>query len=99
MWQTSDEQIVAQIIKKIPVIYGIWNTNVHYRVHKNPPLIPILSQLNLAHTAPTYMRSVVLIVSLNLHAHLPTKLVSSSFNSKTFSSLHAFSMSRPSHPP
>jgi hypothetical protein len=65
------------------------NTKVHRRVHKSPPLVPILSQIDPVHTIPAYLRS-ILILSTHLRLRLPCGLFPSGFPT---SILYAFFVS------
>jgi hypothetical protein len=77
-----------------------WNPRVHYRDHKYPPLIPILSQIDPVHTIPSYLSKiyypptyvlVFLVISFLL------AFASISYMHST--SPHSCYMPCPSHPP
>jgi hypothetical protein len=56
----------------------LWNSKVHYRVHKSPPLVPILRQINAFHTIPSYLR-LILLLSMHLSLGLLSGFFPSAF--------------------
>jgi hypothetical protein len=50
-WALLEKPPIVQLLKNLPTFYG--TPKVHYRVHKSPPLVPILSQSIPSH--PTYV--------------------------------------------
>jgi hypothetical protein len=44
--------LITGLVKKFPAFYG--TRKVHYRVHKRPPLVPILNQMNPVYSFPIH---------------------------------------------
>ena len=67
--------------QEIPLI--LWNPKIHYRIHKCPPSVSIVSQLDPVHTEhPTSWRY-IFILSIHLRLGLPSGLFPSGFPTKT----------------
>jgi hypothetical protein len=61
----SCEAASCAAIQELPSI--LWNPKVHYRVHKSPPMVPILSQIDRIHNIQSYLSK----IHFNI-AHPPT---------------------------
>jgi hypothetical protein len=57
---------VTQLVKKF-----LWNPNDHCCVQRNPPLVPILSQMHPVHIFVPYFLRFILIISYHLSLGLP----------------------------
>jgi hypothetical protein len=64
-WETNG----FEACQEIPRI--LWNLKVHYRIHKCPPPVSILSQLSSIHTPHSTFWRPVLILSFHLSLGLP----------------------------
>jgi hypothetical protein len=67
-WKTASRSATQEL----PSI--LWNPTFRYRVHKSPPLVPILSQINPVHTTPTYLSKIHLNISTHRCFGFPSGL-------------------------
>jgi hypothetical protein len=78
----------------------LWNPNVHYRIHKSSPFVPILSNINSFHTTPSHLSKSFLILSTHLRlsflsCYFPVNFPSNNAYGSSFPLfvLHALSIS------
>jgi hypothetical protein len=64
------------------IVLILWNTKVHYRIHKCPPHVSILSQLSPIHAPHPTSWTSILILSSHLRLGLPSGQFSSGFATK-----------------
>ena len=70
--------------QEIPRI--LWNPKVHYRPHKRPSPVPILSQLHPVPTTPSHFLKSILILSYHLRLGLSNGIFPSDFPTEIFRS-------------
>jgi hypothetical protein len=85
----SLEAASCAAMQELPNI--LWDSKVHYRFHKSPPLVPNLSQVNQAHIIPSYLRSILILsthLCLGLLAFPPISYMHSSSTPFMLHALH-----------
>ena len=74
------ESDVTWASKEIPRI--LWVPKVHYRIHKSPLTLPVLSQSNRIHTSPTHFLEICFNITLPSTLRSPKFSVPFSFPDK-----------------
>jgi hypothetical protein len=75
----------------------LWNPKVHYRVHKSPPLVPILSQSNPVDTISSYLYKIYFRLRSFIQRILPCPRAFETFSIKFIFYGEQFLALRPSH--
>jgi hypothetical protein len=83
-WEATSYPVTQELSSNLS------NRKVYYCVHKSPPLVPILNHINLVHTTPTCVRSILILSTHLVCLGLPSGLFPSDFST---SILYAFLLS------
>jgi hypothetical protein len=99
MWHNPWQANCHSANQKIPCL--LWYPKVHYRVHNNPPLVPILSQMNSVHNYAPYLSKIrcnIFLPSLPRPSERSLPFRFSDHDLLCIYSFHACYIPYPSHP-